>query len=278
MANLKALTLRIKSVKSIQKTTKIMQTISASKFHRAQQKLNVAKNYNNELSKLITAGYTNKIQSYNKQASTLIIILSSDRGLCGNFNYVIVQFASNYINDLIKKEQNIKLIFIGKKAYEIMQKTYADNIIKVLPQVNSTSDFYFFKNFLYRANVNISQFDYVEIIYSKFYNVMLQKPVLQKVLPFTNDNKDHGSYEYNYDPDHMTVINKLHRNYIMSLLYVAFCESITSENCARMIAMESANSNTKNMLDKLVLQYNCLRQASITTDLIEIISGSEALN
>ncbi|QXK91955.1 ATP synthase F1 subunit gamma [Neoehrlichia mikurensis] len=277
MANLKALALRIKSIKSIQKTTKIMQAISASKFHHAQQKLNIIKNYNNLLLKLMAIKCDDNVQNYNMKAKTLIIILSSDRGLCGSFNYAIAKFANNHIADLLEKDQDVLLIFFGKKAYEIMKKTYANKTLKVLPQVKNISDFYSFKNFLYGIRINILQYNNVELIYSKFYNVRLQRPVLQKVLPLMYDKSNRFYDEFSYDPDHTAVINQIQKNYVLNLFYMAFYENITSENCARMIGMESANSNTKSMLDKLVLQYNCLRQTSITTDLIEIISGSEAL-
>ena len=284
MANLKALLLRIKSIKSIQKTTKVMQMISAAKLHRVQQRLDSAKRYLSELHNIIDCNTITDTENNdvsrpsNKGCSVLLVIMSSDRGLCGNFNNMIIKFAKSYVEKLELDGKDIKLIFFGKKAHDIMFNQYSDKILNVFSNVKYVTDFLHFKIFMYNSGINFDQFDSVVILFNKFYNTMLQKPTAQSLIPCNIEVPMLLRENYQYEPTYVDVLSAISLGYMLNLIYIAFLENSASEHCARMIAMESANSNTKDMLDKLALEYNRSRQASITTDLIEIISGFESLN
>ncbi|WP_044194894.1 ATP synthase F1 subunit gamma [Ehrlichia japonica] len=281
MANLKALLSRIKSVKSIQKTTKVMQMISAAKLHRVQQKLENAKKHLLELSAIVdyvTPGMTHDLVSVSKKEKILLIIMSSDRGLCGNFNNLIVKFSKSYISNLENNNKEVKLIFFGKKAYDMMCSQYSGKILDVFSNTKSITDFLYFKLFVYNSGINFDQFDNVIILFNKFYSTILQKPNAQELIPYNLEISVLLREMYQYEPTYIDILSTVSLGYVLNLMYVAFLENSASEHCSRMIAMESANRNTKDMLNKLALEYNRSRQASITTDLIEVISGFESLN
>ena len=281
MANLKALLLRIKSVKSIQKTTKVMQMISAAKLHKVQQKLENARKHLLEINDVVDSVAKDNVSdvfSEYKKEKVLLIVMSSDRGLCGNFNNLIVKFTKSYIESLENNDKEVKLLFFGKKAYDMMYSQYSDKVLNVLPDVKSITNFLYFKLFVYSSGVNFEKFDNVIVLFNKFYNTVLQKPSAQELIPCNIEMSVSLKEMYQYEPTYVDVISTISLGYILNLMYIAFLENSASEHCSRMIAMESANRNTKDMLNKLALEYNRSRQASITTDLIEIISGFESLN
>ena len=281
MANLKALLLRIKSIKSIQKTTKVMQMISAAKLHRVQQRLDNAKRYLSELNNIIhcnTASNNDSVSTESKRHIVLLIIMSSDRGLCGNFNNMIIKFTKSYIERLELDQKDIKFVFFGKKAHDVLFSKYSDKILNVFSNIKNITSFLHFKSFMYKSGINFDEFDSVVMLFNKFYNTMLQKPTVQDLIPYNIEIPLLLMENYKYEPTYVDVLSTINLCYILNLIYIAFLENSASEHCARMIAMESANSNTKDMLCKLALEYNRSRQASITTDLIEIISGFESLN
>ncbi|WP_395877423.1 ATP synthase F1 subunit gamma [Ehrlichia muris] len=280
MSNLKALLSRIKSVKSIQKTTKVMQMISAAKLHRVQQKLENAKKHLLELGAIVdyVTPMTHDLIPVSKKEKILLIVMSSDRGLCGNFNNLIIKFTKSYISNLESNNKEVKLIFFGKKAYDMMYNQYSDKILDVFSNTKSITDFLYFKLFVYNSGINFDQFDNVIILFNKFYSTILQKPSVQELIPCNLEISVLLREVYQCEPTYIDVLSTVSLGYILSLMYVAFLENSASEHCSRMIAMESANRNTKDMLNKLALEYNRSRQASITTDLIEIISGFESLN
>ncbi|XGA07976.1 MAG: ATP synthase F1 subunit gamma [Wolbachia endosymbiont of Xenopsylla cheopis] len=282
MSNLKELSHRIKNIKSIQKTTKVMQLISAAKLKRSQQQLVNSRLHLSQISKTLLTLHLDLIEDKRKavkKSPCLLIIISSDRGLCGNFNSSIVKLAKARINELYKNEEEIDIVVFGKKAYDVIK-----NQFKNIKKVFSCSKITFFH--LEEIVSQISGFysyNKIEILYNKFHNTFTQEPLSQIIFPlsnnllFTDSNTDDSSC-YEYEGNKEFLLNFLTKNYIMNSLYSALLESITSEHSARMIAMESANRNTKEMLNRLVLTYNRFRQAAITTDLIEVIGGVEALN
>ncbi|QLK58737.1 F0F1 ATP synthase subunit gamma [Ehrlichia ruminantium] len=280
MANLKALFLRMKSVKSIQKTTKVMQMISAAKLRQVQQRLNNARMHMLELSKIIDTNVVSKnnecTDRHNKK-DILLVIMSSDRGLCGNFNNMIVKFAKSYIEELESCGKNVKLLFFGKVAYNMMCSQYSSKILDVFSNIQSITDFLSFKLFLYGSGVDFNQFIGVMVLFNKFYTTILQKPTVEQLMPCNIDISVSLKEYYKYEPAYLNVLSTMSLSYILNLMYIAFLENCASEHSSRVIAMESANNNTKEMLNKLVLQYNRSRQAAITTDLIEVISGFESL-
>ncbi|WP_339047171.1 ATP synthase F1 subunit gamma [Candidatus Mesenet endosymbiont of Phosphuga atrata] len=282
MSNLKELSHRIKNIKSIQKTTKVMQLISAAKLKRSQQQLFNSRLHLSQISKTLLTLHldlTGDEYKVTQKNSYLLIIISSDRGLCGNFNSSIVKLAKARINELYKNEEEIDIVVFGKKAYDVIK-----NQIKNIKKVFSCSKITFFHLEEIVSQIpGFYSYDKIEVLYNKFHNTFTQEPLSQIILPLSNNSLFIGSNTndsscYEYEGNKGFLLNFLTKNYIISSLYTALLESITSEHSARMIAMESANRNTKEMLNRLVLTYNRFRQAAITTDLIEVIGGVEALN
>ncbi|WP_375604049.1 ATP synthase F1 subunit gamma [Wolbachia endosymbiont of Anurida maritima] len=287
MKSLKELSLKIKNIKSVQKTTKIMQMVSAAKLLQSQKKLSNSKLYISKLHSIISSLMLSvdqellaKILNVSNDGSYLVFIVASDRGLCGNFNSSIVKFSQN---KLIANGKKVDIVFLGKKAFDVGKNRFdSKSILKIenskgitLKHVEALVD-----------GIDLSKYDKVKVFYSKFYNTFTQKPMLETIKPWSEnssliDNSLTGpttDYGYEYEPQNIEFILKsLVQDYVVIALYSALLESATSENSARMVAMESANRNTKEMLNKLALLYNRSRQAAITTDLIEVIGGAESL-
>ncbi|WP_353288656.1 ATP synthase F1 subunit gamma [Wolbachia endosymbiont (group A) of Pogonocherus hispidulus] len=287
MKSLKELSLRIKNIRSVQKTTKIMQMVSAAKLLQSQKKLSNSKLYISKLHSIISSLMLSvdqkllaKILNISNDGSYLVFIVASDRGLCGNFNSSIVKFSQN---KLIANGKKVDIVFLGKKAFDVGKNRFdSKSILKIenskgitLKHVEALV-----------GGIDLSKYDKVKVFYSKFYNTFTQKPMLETIKPWSEDSSliDNSlagpttDYGYEYEPQNIEFILKsLVQDYVVIALYSALLESATSENSARMVAMESANRNTKEMLNKLALLYNRSRQAAITTDLIEVIGGAESL-
>lgn len=287
MPSLKELSLRIKNIKSVQKTTKIMQMVSAAKLLQSQKKLSNSKLYISRLHSIISSlmlsidqELLTKILDVGNEGS-LVFIIASDRGLCGNFNSSIIKFSQEHIFTSLDKKTDI--VFLGKKAFDIGKNRFSSqNILKVenskvitLKHVESLID-----------NIDLTKYSSVKVFYSKFYNTFTQKPTLEAIKPWNKDSSlinvttaNIGTdSQYEYEPKNTEfIVKSLIKDYVVAALYSALLESAASENSARMVAMESANRNTKEMLNKLALLYNRSRQAAITTDLIEVIGGAESL-
>ncbi|QKX00897.1 F0F1 ATP synthase subunit gamma [Wolbachia endosymbiont of Dipetalonema caudispina] len=292
MKSLKELSLRVKNIKSVKKITKIMQMVSAAKLLQSQKKLSNSKLYISKLHSIIFSllvlvdqELLVKILNIDGSGPYLVFIIASDHGLCGNFNFSIVKYSQKYINTLITDGRKVDVILWGKKAFEVGQNKFIyKSILKVensreitLKRVESLVD-----------SIDLSKYNKVKVFYNKFYNTFTQRPVLETIKPWNKDSSliDNSlitptmiDYSYEFEPQKNTefVLRFLIRDYVVAALYSALLESVVSENSARMVAMESANRNTKEILNKLALFYNRSRQAAITTDLIEVISGAESL-
>ncbi|QOD38038.1 ATP synthase F1 subunit gamma [Candidatus Wolbachia massiliensis] len=290
MKSLKELSLRIKNIKSVQKTTKIMQMVSAAKLLQSQKKLSNSKFYISKLHSIISSLMLSvdqellaEILNSSNDDSYLVFIIASDRGLCGNFNSSIVKSSQEHVNRLIANGKRVDIIFLGKKAFDIGKNRFDSNsILKIennkeitLKRIEALVD-----------SVNLSKYSKVKVFYNKFYNTFTQKPMLETIKPWSKDSSliDNSltnptiDCNYEYEPQNTEfILRSLIQDYIASALYSALLESTASENSARMVAMESANRNTKEMLNRLALLYNRSRQAAITTDLIEVIGGAESL-
>ncbi|MCU7611641.1 F0F1 ATP synthase subunit gamma [Anaplasma capra] len=287
MANLKALSSRIKSVKSIQKTTRVMQMISASKFRIAKEGVARARDYCDRVDREATE-HGCLVGTGEASSGVLLVVFSSDRGLCGGFNHLIARALREYLASVASSNAQEKLhfLFVGTKACESVGKGYLEafgEVIGVVPQPKGLG-FLNFKSMLYGLSVDLASYSRVVALYSKFHSFSRQEPVMEDVLVISSseDSRDFGvvsedKVTCSYDPDLASVRRKLCLSRCIGRLYLALCDSLTCEHCCRMVAMESANSNTKSMLDRLLLDYNRSRQASITTDLIEVVSGCEAL-
>lgn len=289
MKSLKELSLRIKNIKSVQKTTKIMQMVSAAKLSQSQKKLLHSRLYISELYNIIVSIISSfdqnslaEILNVENDNSHLIFIIASDRGLCGNFNSSIIKFSQEHIKNLISHGKKVDIVFLGKKAFDIGKNIFnPENIFKIKNSKDITLRC--LNNFI--SDIDLNKYNKVEIFYKKFHNTFLQEPILETIKPWNEYSSlidksliQKANFIYEYEPKDVEFILKhLMTDYISSALYSALLESAASENSARMVAMESANRNTKEMLNKLALIYNRSRQAAITTDLIEVIGGAESL-
>ncbi|MEY2393489.1 ATP synthase F1 subunit gamma [Wolbachia endosymbiont of Tettigetta isshikii] len=290
MKSLKELSLRIKNIRSVQKTTKIMQMVSAAKLLQSQKKLSSSKLYISKLHSIVSSlvlavdqELLAKVLNTSDDDPHLVFIIASDRGLCGNFNSSIVKFSQEHVNKLITNGRRVDIVFWGKKAFDIGQNRFdSKSILKIenskgitLRHIESLID-----------SMDLNKYNKIEVFYNKFYNTFTQKPTLETIKPWSQDSSlidnsladSTADYSYEYEPQNTEfILRSLIQSYVTAALYSALFESAASENSARMVAMESANRNTKEMLDKLALLYNRSRQAAITTDLIEVIGGAESL-
>ena len=292
MPNLKDLKNRIESVKSTRKITKAMQMVAAAKLRKAQEAAEQARPYAEKMSIVIeklafsTNASSNSplLVGNGKDKTHLIIVATSERGLCGAFNSSIVRLAKNHINHLISDGNNIKILTIGKKGREQLKRDFGDYMIEHV-------DLSEIKKISYDNASNISdniiskffdnEFDIATIFYNQFESVISQIPQSSQLIPikFKSDeltNNDNIS-NFVYEPDEQEIIEDLLPKAISTKVFTALLENGASEQGARMSAMDNATRNAGEMIDKLTIQFNRSRQAAITNELIEIISGAEAL-
>ena len=279
MPNLKDLKNRIESVKSTRKITKAMQMVAAAKLRKAQEAAEQARPYADKMSLVM-----NKITSSDNVSSSsplltgngnnnihLIIIATSERGLCGAFNSSIVRLAKNHINKLKSEGFQFKILTIGKKGREQLKREFGENMIDHV-------DLSEVKKIAYENASTIS--DNI-IFYNQFESVISQVPQASQLIPIEiNSEKtqnDNSISNFVYEPDEQEIIEDLLPKAIATKIFTALLENGASEQGARMSAMDNATRNAGDMIDKLTIQFNRSRQAAITNELIEIISGAEAL-
>jgi F-type H+-transporting ATPase subunit gamma len=292
MPNLKDLKNRIESVKSTRKITKAMQMVAAAKLRKAQEAAEQARPYAEKMSIVIeklafsTNASSNSplLVGNGKDKTHLIIVATSERGLCGAFNSSIVRLAKNHINNLISDGNHIKILTIGKKGREQLKRDFGDYMIEHV-------DLSEIKKISYDNASNISdniiskffddEFDIATIFYNQFESVISQIPQCSQLIPikFKSDEltNDDNISNFVYEPDEQEIIEDLLPKAISTKVFTALLENGASEQGARMSAMDNATRNAGEMIDKLTIQFNRSRQAAITNELIEIISGAEAL-
>ena len=292
MPNLKDLKNRIESVKSTRKITKAMQMVAAAKLRKAQEAAEQARPYAEKMSIVIeklafsTNASSNSplLVGNGKDKTHLIIVATSERGLCGAFNSSIVRLAKNHINHLISDGNNIKILTIGKKGREQLKRDFGEYMIEHV-------DLSEIKKISYDNASNISdniiskffdnEFDIATIFYNQFESVISQIPQSSQLIPikFKSDEltNDDNISNFVYEPDEQEIIEDLLPKAISTKVFTALLENGASEQGARMSAMDNATRNAGEMIDKLTIQFNRSRQAAITNELIEIISGAEAL-
>ena len=292
MPNLKDLKNRIESVKSTRKITKAMQMVAAAKLRKAQEAAEQARPYAEKMSIVIeklafsTNASSNSplLVGNGKDKTHLIIVATSERGLCGAFNSSIVRLAKNHINHLISDGNHIKILTIGKKGREQLKRDFGDYMIEHV-------DLSEIKKISYDNASNISdniiskffdnEFDIATIFYNQFESVISQIPQCSQLIPikFKSDEltNDDNISNFVYEPDEQEIIEDLLPKAISTKVFTALLENGASEQGARMSAMDNATRNAGEMIDKLTIQFNRSRQAAITNELIEIISGAEAL-
>ena len=294
MPSLDDLKKRIGSVKSTQKITKAMKMVAAAKLRRAQESAESSRPYSDTMNDVIgsiskkvvsTSSDRNLLTGTGDDQVQLLILFTSERGLCGGFNSSITKMMREKIEDLQKLNKTVKIICIGKKGYDILKRKYGDLIIDVI-------DMKAIKSVSYQDAKDISQkiikmyfdneFDICSIFFNKFKSVIDQIPTHQKILPIEtekNDDNDLNSSTsmLDFEPGETEILEELLPLNFAVQIFKALLESAASEQGARMSAMDNASRNATDMIDKLTLFYNRSRQAVITKELIEIISGAEAV-
>ena len=289
MPSLKDLRNRISSVKSTKKITSAMKMVAAAKLKRAQDNAEKSRPYANKMEEivlsLITKSNTNnlKFSKTNNKKTVLLIVCSADRGLCGGFNGSIIKYTKNLANTLKNDGKNFKFFFVGKKAYQSLRRIYKDLIIDLVSDfANPRIEFDVARSI--RDQVLKLFFDNeiseCYLIYTKFNSAISQNVESQKLLPVEKDDQAENLTEaimYDFEPDEEVILDDIIPKNIAIQIHSALLENLASEQGSRMTAMDNATRNANDMIDKLTLFYNRSRQALITKELIEIISGAEAV-
>ena len=291
MASLDDLKKRITSVKSTQKITKAMKMVAASKLRRAQESAERGRPYSDKMNNIIV-NLSNSITDKDNSPKLLVgsgedkvhlcVIMTSDRGLCGGFNTNIIKKAKTFFQKIIDEGKTLKIITVGSKGYDQLKRAYKDNIIERISFKESKNVNYFDANKVGKIIIDKfekKEFDVCTIFYNQFKNVITQIPLDQQIIPLkaleTKNSPSEDNYEF--EPEEDEILSNLLPKNISTQIFKAMLENSASEQGSRMTAMDNATRNAGEMVDKLTIQYNRSRQAAITKELIEIISGAESL-
>ena len=291
MASLDDLKKRITSVKSTQKITKAMKMVAAAKLKRAQDSAEKGRPYSEKMNNIIlnlSSGISDKetapklLSGSGKEQIHLCVVMTSDRGLCGGFNANIIKKAKSYFTKLSKEGKELKIITVGSKGNDQLKRVYGNKIIDNISFKNSKNANYFDAEKVGKIIIEKFQkeeFDICTIFYNQFKNVITQIPQAQQIIPLNTKSDDQNNSEDNYEfePDEDEILSNLLPKNISTQIFKAMLENSASEQGARMSAMDNATRNAGEMVDKLTIEYNRSRQAAITKELIEIISGAESL-
>jgi F-type H+-transporting ATPase subunit gamma len=292
MPSLDDLKKRIKSVKSTQKITKAMKMVAAAKLRKAQESAERGRPYSQKMQNIIL-NLTKSINDPQNAPKLLVgtgedkkylcVVLTADRGLCGGFNSNICKLAKNNFKKILSEGKELKIITVGSKGYDQIRREYNKYIIKKLSFKDK-------KNITFNeadevgneilSLFNQNEFDKCIIFFNNFKNVITQIPQAQQIIPAETKNiKDNETEDFNYEfePDEDEILEDLLPKNISTQVFKALLENAASEQGSRMTAMDNATRNAGDLVDKLTINYNRSRQASITKELIEIISGAESL-
>ena len=291
MASLDDLKKRITSVKSTQKITKAMKMVAASKLRRAQESAERGRPYSDKMNNIIV-NLSNSITDKDNSPKLLVgsgedkvylcVVMTSDRGLCGGFNTNIIKKAKTYFKKNSDNGKTLKIITVGSKGYDQLKRSYKDNIIEKISFKESKYANYFDADKVGKIIIdkfNNNEFDVCTIFYNQFKNVISQIPQQQQLIPLDKkrDEEDLSEDSYEFEPEEDEILSYLLPKNISTQIFKAMLENSASEQGSRMSAMDNATRNAGEMVDKLTIQYNRSRQAAITKELIEIISGAESL-
>ncbi len=292
MANLKDLRNRIASVQSTQKITKAMKMVAASKLRRAQEAAEAARPYAEHMENVLASlassmvgqlGGPRLLAGTGKDQVHLVVVATSERGLCGGFNTNIVKGARAKIASLIAEGKDVKIVTIGKKGAASLRREYSSRMVKHFDMSHvkrlAYGDAAPITEYLLAAFDN-GEFDVCSLFYAKFQSALTQIVTDQQMIPASYDAEktvDLGGAAYDYEPDETEILEALLPRNLGVQIYRALLENAASEQGSRMTAMDSATRNAGDMIDSLRTTYNRTRQAVITNELIEIISGAEAL-
>lgn len=293
MPNLKDLKNRISSVKSTRKITKAMQMVAAAKLRRAQDAAEQSRPYTERFNAVMGAlaasvgdsdSAPKLLSGTGKDDVHLLIVMTSERGLCGGFNANIAKLAKAKATELLGKGKTLKILTVGKKGRDAIKRDFGDYFVghvdlSEVKRLGYADAQGIAKDVLGRFDAG--EFDVATIFYSKFVNVVSQIPTEQQIIPAAFDAPEGDSAEvttlYDYEPDEEAILADLLPRGVATQIFSALLENGASEQGARMSAMDNATRNAGEMIEKLTIQYNRSRQAVITNELIEIISGAEAL-
>ena len=294
MASLKELKNRINSVESTKKITKAMQMVAAAKLRKAQEAAEAARPYAERMA-AVMANLSSAMEGPDaprllvgtgKDDVHLLVVATADRGLCGGFNTNIARLARERISALISTGKTVKILTVGKKGYEALKRLHADKIVDSVELKNVKridGSIAAMVGDKIRTLFEAGEFDVCEVISSEFVSVISQKPRAQTLIPArdaideTVERPDLKGAIYSYEPDEESILEVLLPRYVDTVILSALLENAAGEMGAKMAAMDSATRNAGELIDKLNLEYNRSRQAKITKELIEIISGAEAV-
>ena len=290
MASLDDLKKRIASVKSTQKITKAMKMVAAAKLRKAQESAEKGRPYSEKMNNVIlnlSSGISDKENAPKLLAGTgqdkvhLCVVMTSDRGLCGGFNSNIIKKAKSYFSKILDENKELKIITVGSKGNDQLKRIYGDKIIENISFKESKNANYFDADKVGKIIIEkfeAGEFDVCTIFYNQFKNVITQIPQAQQIIPLNNEGEESSSEEsYEFEPDEDEILSNLLPKNISTQIFKAMLENSASEQGSRMSAMDNATRNAGEMVDKLTIEYNRSRQAAITKELIEIISGAESL-
>ncbi|UWQ95048.1 F0F1 ATP synthase subunit gamma [Rhodobacteraceae bacterium M385] len=291
MPNLKDLKNRIASVKSTRKITKAMQMVAAAKLRRAQESAEMARPYADKMEAVMSGlasavgnseGAPRLLAGNGRDQVHLLIVMTAERGLCGGFNSTIVRKARAHAAELLAAGKTIKILTVGKKGREQIKRDYADHLIghvdlSEVKRIGYSNAAEIASDVL--ARFDADEFDVATIFFNRFQSVISQVPTATQIIPavFEASEDAEPATLYEYEPSEEAVLEDLLPRGIATQIFTALLENGASEQGARMSAMDNATRNAGDMIDRLTIEYNRSRQAVITSELIEIISGAEAL-
>ena len=291
MASLDYLRKRIVSVKSTQKITKAMKMVAAAKLRKAQESAEKGRPYSEKMQNIILnltksisdpANAPKLLIGTGKDQVHLCVVMTSDRGLCGGFNTNICRLAKNNFLKILKEGKELKIITVGSKGYDQIKREFGKYIIKKLSFKDKKNISFVEADEVGKIIIDLfnkNEFDKCILFYNNFKNVMTQIPQAQQIIPSEkkeNSKKNEETF-YEFEPDEDEILQDLLPKNISTQVFRAFLENSASEQGSRMTAMDNATRNAGDLVNKLTIVYNRSRQASITKELIEIISGAESL-
>ncbi len=281
MANIRDIKRRIQSIKNTKQITNAMKMVATAKLRRSKERILNARPYANQVAEILY-----NIKSHNKflqvpvftqvenPQKPLLIVVTSDRGLCGSFNHNIIKKSVKKVYE----NSNLDIICIGKKGYDYLKRR-TDRIIKHYLGIFNQMNFDVsaeIGDYIYNLFLN-EGYDSIEIIYNEFVSVIQQNVIHKKIFPIETKEENANLIDYVYEPDEISIVNEVIKKYVKIELWRVLLESSAAEQGARMTAMDSATDNATELIGELTLHYNRARQASITKEIIEISSGAEAI-
>lgn len=288
MPSLKSIKKRIESVKNTSQITKAMKMVSAAKLRRAQENIVAARPYASKMEEVLQSlagsveGDAHPLLEVRDAKKLLLLVITSDRGLCGGFNANLCKAADRYIKEHRSEYEEISIVTLGRKGYDFLKRrhTVAKNYPNLISKPNYQTAALLAQEVI--EGYLEEQYDRVVILFNAFKTVMTQDITFQQILPVQPPEleaavTDESAVEYIYEPSIKDLLGEILPKNIEVQIFKAMLESVAGEHGARMTAMDSASKNASEMIGKLTLQYNRARQAAITTELMEIISGAESI-